>query len=165
MRHSSGPSTRGISQSLMMTSAPCSPNSRQASSPSRASVTWCPWRWMRSWRRSRMPASSSAMSTRIRIRSLPFARYAGHVVGDLAQIGDAIRLGDHLVDAALSRFGRVDGGSPASYQNEACGGPALAYRLRQVPAVLAWPQAEAGHDQSKGLLPEIDQRLLDRCRH
>src|SRR5260221_13108549 len=121
----------------MITSAPCALNSDQASSPFRATTAEFPCRSIRSCNSSRMPTSSSAISTRMLLSNLLVVRPACYAIGNLAQIGNAIRLGDHLVDAALAGFLGIDRRAPARHQDEAGIGRTLADCRGDIPTILA----------------------------
>src|SRR5437762_12388809 len=130
----------------MITSAPCSLNSDQASSPSRATTAEFPCRSIRSCNSSRIPTSSSAISTRMPLSNLLVAKPACYAIGHLPQIGDAIGLGDHLVDTSLARFRGVDRGAPTRHQHKARVGRILPNDRCDIPAVLACAQAEIGNN-------------------
>src|SRR5207302_6651624 len=95
-----------------------------------------PWRSMGSCGSSRMPTSSSAMSTRIPLSNLLVVNSACYTIGNLPQIRDAIGLGDNLVHAPLAGLLGIDCRAPAGHQHEACVRRILADHRGDIPAVL-----------------------------
>src|SRR5258708_5835387 len=146
----------------MITSAPCALNSDQASSPSRATTAEFPCRSIKSCNSSRMPTSSSAISTRMPLSNLLVVKPACYTIGNLPQVCNAIGLGDHLVDTALAGLFGIDGRTPASHQHKARIGRLLANRRGDIPAILAWAQAEIGNDQLETIALQMLERLLAR---
>src|SRR5579872_5367678 len=97
-----------------------------------------------------MPASSSAMSTRIwDMESLTVGKFSGHIVGNLTQFRDAIWLGDDPMDPACPRLDGVDCRPPAGDQHETRVWTAPKHRVRDLPAVSTRTQAEIGDHQVK----------------
>src|SRR6267378_1220731 len=144
----------------MMTSAPWSLNSDHASSPSRATTAEFPCRSIRSCNSSRMPTSSSAISTRMPLSNLLVVKPACYAISNLPQIRDAIGLGDDLIDTPLAGLRRVDRRPPTGHQHKAGVGRILADHRGDIPAILARAQAKIGNDQLEAIVLQSLDRLL-----